>query len=320
VLIAYATSLKLPLSTTYVTFMVAMGSSLSDRAWNRDTAVYRVAGVVHVIIGWFITALIAFGSAFIMVIFMSITGFWGLLLIVFAASFLMFRSHFLHKKREGDKLKDFDNVLAKVAIRVQELKEETSLHILQALELANTVFDEQVVLLSNPKAGKVGKQHFPIKALQHQLKEIKTSLFHRIEKLEGNGDAAMLYINLLSNLQNVQQAIQLMSGLVNNHIKNHHGALDKEQILQLSLISKSLDHFTNRLIDLLRGEPSGSFEAADEFAVLDKINGAMQAEILSIRNKNANHRNSNLFNSLLLELRDLVKNSSEMVKTFIQIQ
>jgi phosphate/sulfate permease len=53
VLIAYATSLKLPLSTTYVTFMVAMGSSLSDRAWNRDTAVYRVAGVIHVISGWF---------------------------------------------------------------------------------------------------------------------------------------------------------------------------------------------------------------------------------------------------------------------------
>lgn len=60
-LIAFATSMKLPLSTTYVSFMVAMGSSLADKAWGRETAVYRVAGVLSVIGGWFITAAIAFG-------------------------------------------------------------------------------------------------------------------------------------------------------------------------------------------------------------------------------------------------------------------
>src|SRR5690606_21476418 len=60
ILIAAATSMKLPLSTTYVTFMVAMGTSLADRAWNNETAVYRVAGVLNVIAGWFLTAVIAF--------------------------------------------------------------------------------------------------------------------------------------------------------------------------------------------------------------------------------------------------------------------
>src|SRR5690606_25935791 len=63
ILIAVATSLKLPLSTTYVTFMVAMGSSLADRAWNNETAVYRVAGVLNVIAGWFLTAVAAFTVA-----------------------------------------------------------------------------------------------------------------------------------------------------------------------------------------------------------------------------------------------------------------
>ena len=60
VLISVGTSLKLPLSTTYVTFMVAMGTSLSDRAWGRETGVYRVAGVLKVVLGWFITAMSAF--------------------------------------------------------------------------------------------------------------------------------------------------------------------------------------------------------------------------------------------------------------------
>ena len=60
ILISIATSYKLPLSTTYVTFMVAMGTSLADKAWGRDSAVYRVSGVINVIIGWFLTAITAF--------------------------------------------------------------------------------------------------------------------------------------------------------------------------------------------------------------------------------------------------------------------
>ena len=63
ILISIATSMKLPLSTTYVTFMVAMGTSLADRAWGRESAVYRVAGVLNVIGGWFFTAFSAFVAA-----------------------------------------------------------------------------------------------------------------------------------------------------------------------------------------------------------------------------------------------------------------
>ncbi len=64
-LIAMATSLKLPLSTTYVSFMVAMGSSFADGAWNRESAVYRISGVMTVVAGWFITALGGFLIAFV---------------------------------------------------------------------------------------------------------------------------------------------------------------------------------------------------------------------------------------------------------------
>ena len=69
-LIALGTSLKLPLSTTYVTFMVAMGSSLADRAWSRDSAVYRITGVLSVIGGWFITAGAAFTICFVVTLIM----------------------------------------------------------------------------------------------------------------------------------------------------------------------------------------------------------------------------------------------------------
>jgi len=72
-LISLGTSLKLPLSTTYVTFMVAMGTSLADRAWGRESAVYRINGVLTVIGGWFITAFVAFTISFVVAIILS----WG---------------------------------------------------------------------------------------------------------------------------------------------------------------------------------------------------------------------------------------------------
>jgi phosphate/sulfate permease len=316
VLIAYATSLKLPLSTTYVTFMVAMGSSLSDRAWNRDTAVYRVAGVIHVISGWFFTALIAFSSAFLMVIFMCNTGIWGLVLVVFITGFFLLRSRVLHRKLEGNKLKSLDSVLAKDSIYLSELKNETATHMIQALDLANVLFDNQVTTLSNSKAIKWQQQKQQIKQLQHQLNEIQTSLFHRIEKMEGNGETAVLYINTLNKLHNVQQSARQLHLLVKEHVSNHHGELSREQVTMLKEIGKALDHFTNRLMDLLRGEPAGSFVEADEYAVIDLINSALEREMLSIKSKSANLKNVSLINALLLELRDLTHHSAEMVRYF----
>ena len=99
ILIAIATSLKLPLSTTYVSFMVAMGSSLADGAWGRDSAVYRVAGVLSVIGGWFVTALVAFSTAAVFATLMRLGG--GVAiggLIVFAA-WMLYRSHLAHRAR-----------------------------------------------------------------------------------------------------------------------------------------------------------------------------------------------------------------------------
>ena len=101
-IISFATSLKLPLSTTYVTFMVAMGTSLSDQAWGRESAVYRVTGVMAVVGGWFFTALAAFTTALIfafILYFMKLSGMLGLLLL---ASFLIFSTYRYHLRRQEE--------------------------------------------------------------------------------------------------------------------------------------------------------------------------------------------------------------------------
>ena len=93
-LISVATSMKLPLSTTYVTFMVAMGSSLSDQAWGRESAVYRITGVLTVIGGWFLTAIAACLAAFLVAIAMAYGGFWGIIALLLLAGFLLIKSTF----------------------------------------------------------------------------------------------------------------------------------------------------------------------------------------------------------------------------------
>ena len=101
ILISIATSMKLPLSTTYVTFMVAMGTSLADRAWGRESAVYRVAGVFNVIGGWFLTAIIAFVASGL-VAFLIHWNVWMIPVLLIIVAFLIIRNTLLHNKKSKE--------------------------------------------------------------------------------------------------------------------------------------------------------------------------------------------------------------------------
>lgn len=99
-LIIMGTSLKLPLSTTYVTFIVAMGSSLADRAWSRESAVFRITGVLNVIGGWFLTAAVAFISCAVVTILMYIGGMIVMFAFVILSIFILFKNNIKSKKEE----------------------------------------------------------------------------------------------------------------------------------------------------------------------------------------------------------------------------
>ena len=99
-LIALGTSMKLPLSTTYVTFMVAMGTSLADRAWGRDSAVYRITGVLSVIGGWFLTAGAAFTICFFVALFIHFGGTIAIIVLIGVAAFSLIRSQIIYKNKK----------------------------------------------------------------------------------------------------------------------------------------------------------------------------------------------------------------------------
>ncbi|MDA3953510.1 MAG: inorganic phosphate transporter, partial [Bacteroidales bacterium] len=147
ILISLATSMKLPLSTTYVTFMVAMGTSLADKAWGRDSAVYRISGVVTVIGGWFMTAITAFTVAFIIAFFISWGGVIAIIIFVFLAFFVVLRTHiFFNKKAEKEKS---EKKLDDEEIQADNIIEQCSLEVQNMLKSVVSVFSETVVGLTH---------------------------------------------------------------------------------------------------------------------------------------------------------------------------
>ncbi|HAC43016.1 MAG TPA: inorganic phosphate transporter, partial [Paraprevotella xylaniphila] len=144
-LIALGTSLKLPLSTTYVTFMVAMGTSLADRAWGRDSAVYRITGVLSVIGGWFITAGAAFTICFFVALVLHYGGNISIIALIGIAVFILIRSQVMYKKR---KAKEQGNETLKQLMQttdsteaLQLMRKHTREELSKVLEYAETNFE-----------------------------------------------------------------------------------------------------------------------------------------------------------------------------------
>ncbi|MBQ8424073.1 MAG: inorganic phosphate transporter [Coprobacter sp.] len=148
-LIALGTSLKLPLSTTYVTFMVAMGSSLADRAWGRESAVFRITGVISVIGGWFITAGAAFLISFVVVLVMYYGGVWASIAMVALGIFMLLRSNVMFSKRA--KVEKKDTIFAEIlntkdkeaiwALLRQHIVENRCAFLSDAIQIYNNITD-----------------------------------------------------------------------------------------------------------------------------------------------------------------------------------
>ena len=143
ILISIATSYKLPLSTTYVTFMVAMGTSLADRAWGRESAVYRVAGVLNVIGGWFFTALSAFVAASLMAYVLFIGGGYALVGLFVLAIFLLAKNYLTHRKKTKEQREE-DHLERAESSSTQGVIHESAKNIYRVVKRTNRIYTNSV--------------------------------------------------------------------------------------------------------------------------------------------------------------------------------
>jgi phosphate/sulfate permease len=319
VLIAMATSLKLPLSTTYVTFMVAMGTSFADRAWGRDSAVYRVAGVFNVIGGWFVTAFVAFTFAGIAVITLKLGGVFAFVGIMVLVGILLYRS----TKKYNTKVKEREANLAQFKkediATIKEMISESSSQIAKIVSKTSSLYSDVVNHLALQDLALLKEDKKKLKKLEKEVDELKSNLFYVIKDLdESSLEASKLYVLILGFLQDMVQSVGFVTNTSYAHFNNNHKSLKFNQIRDLKSIDEQLKSLFTRLEESFQTE---DFAQLDELLkeksnLTDLTSYLIQKQISRIRTTENSPKNSKLYFGLLLETNDLVKATMSLLELF----
>ena len=317
ILISIATSLKLPLSTTYVTFMVAMGTSLADRAWGRESAVYRVAGVINVVGGWFLTAITAFLAAALVAYLIS----WDMVMIpvlLVLVAFLIGRNTIIHRKKSKE-VKEQEYIERVDLITINGVIEESADHISGVANRVNKLYTNVVNDLSNHDLNKLRKTDKHVGKLNEEIDNLKDGVFYFIKSLDDTSvQASRFYILVLGYLQDVAQSISYISRASFKHVNNNHKNLKKGQL-------KDLKGIDNQLTELL-GQVSTIFElrAFDDLediliekqALLKDVSNSIEKQVTRIRQEESSPKNTTLYFSILLETQDLITALMSLLQTY----
>lgn len=307
VLIAYGTSQKLPLSTTFVTFMVAMGSSFADKAWGRESAVYRVAGVMNVIAGWLITALIAFTASGLIALILFKTGPTGVIVVTAFSAFFLIRSHVVFARKVKKDLasqKVFSSQLKDLKQAVDESNDVT----IKNLTILMGVYSASVDSLAREKRKTAEKTMLRMQELRAEANVIQHKIIKYVRKMpRHNLPASRLYIHMFDHMQDLYQSTLLISESCTEHLKNYHTTPSKKFLQQLQEFEKALTEYT-----VLMCEDIGSsrFTHAEALSSLDQklinsINQTIDEQIIALQTDSIGNRIGLLQVRILLESKDI---------------
>ena len=313
VLISIATSYKLPLSTTYVTFMVAMGTSLADRAWGSESAVYRVAGVLNVIGGWFGTAVTAFIAAAIAAILISWNKEVMIPILLLLAVLLLVRNSINHINKSKE-AKAEDNLIRVESKSVQGVIEESADTISKVLKRVSKINEDTINGLINQDLALLKKGRKTVVKL-----DLQNNIFYFIKNLdETSVSASTFYMDVIGDLQDIAQSVGFISKVSHKHINNNHKGLKKNQSKELKQIDKDLNALfvkTRAAFDL-RAFDQISNLLEEKQSLLDTVSVYAQTQVERTRTTESSPKNTTLYFSILLETEDLIKATISLLELY----
>ena len=317
ILISIATSMKLPLSTTYVTFMVAMGTSLADRAWGRESAVYRVAGVINVIGGWFLTAITAFLAAALVAYLIS----WDMVMIpvlLAVVAILIGRNTLIHRKKSKE-VKKQEYIERADLITINGVIEESSDHISEVAARVNKLYTNVVDDLANHDLNKLRKTDKHVGKLNDEIDGLKDGVFYFIKSLdETSVQASRFYIMVLGYLQDVAQSISYISRASYKHVNNNHKNLKKGQLKDLKEIDNELTSLLEKVSDVFQNRNFDELDAVlvEKQALFNDVSISIEKQVERIRTDETSPKNTTLYFSILLETKDLISALMSLLQTY----
>ncbi|MCP3942274.1 MAG: inorganic phosphate transporter [Desulfobacteraceae bacterium] len=295
--VAFGTSHKLPLSTTYVTFMVAMGSSFSDQAWGRESAVYRVTGVLIVIGGWFITALLAFIVAFIFTNIIHFFGAFGIAGLILFAGFIIWKNKKKYESKEKNK-EEINIFHLKKVENFSESVTETFDHLAHLLKGIRESFDITFDALFEEDLDKLQQERKRVKHFQNSTNIIIANIFKVLRLLQKeDGKVSYNYYQIIQRLQKLTDGHRDTVIRCTMHVANRHKGLLNVQIKELQEIKKGILHiFLKVETALSKKEIVGCRDIEEQFLYLKELVDDYNAnQIERIRNETSKTRLSIMF-------------------------
>lgn len=318
VLISIATSYKLPLSTTYVTFMVAMGTSLADRAWGADSAVYRVAGVLNVIGGWFLTAFIAFTACGVMASLIFVGGIYAILFLLIGAVFILYRNFKRHKVT-SELMEREDKLYLIETGSVQSLIVESASNISKMMSRANQIYINNIHGLATQNLDILKKNKKNVRGLTDEIELLRDELFYFIKEIdESNRAASNFYINLISCLENINQSLDYITQASHKHVNNNHKNLKYTQIKELKETQLDLEGLFNEIkftFDVKEFNQIAHILPVKQ-QLFENISSKIDHQISRTKKDESSPKNTNLFFSFLIETKDLITATLNLVELY----
>ncbi len=327
-LIVVGTSLQLPLSTTYVAFMVAMGSSLADRAWGRETAVYRITGVITVIGGWFITA----GAAFIMSFFIATLNHWGgfvamIVVMCIVAAVVINNNRKFKRKKEQEGV----DTLFRQLVRSHDKAETWQLLLQHVRNTQNDVLTFTRNTFRNITQGLMNENIRQLRTASHDIENEK-STWKRYRRKEILGMRKIDYLMAVEKntwfhlgCNNITQVIYGLKRMLEpcvEHVDNNFSPMPKDYVEEFTPLCNDVDKFLEGAQHMIT---SGNFDGVDELlvegnAIKSRISQIRHAQQDRIQRENSNIKVALLYLSTLQETQELMAAARHILRASKRFQ
>ena len=319
VLISIGTQLKLPLSTTYVVFMVSMGSSLADRAWGRESAVYRITGVTTVIMGWFITAVGGFIIALVVTLILAYGGKVAIIGVTVVCLVLLIKSNFSKPKEE--KVEEASAV-SKIGDTLKQSPEEALIayteHVCSSMEKVTMIYDRTIVAVFKENRKVLRDMVREAEDFYHSTREQKYEIIPLLRSLEESDvNTGHFYVQVVDYISETSKALLHITRPCYKHVDNNHTGLSKEQVYDLKRINDRVEEIFGEINDMLRSRTFDNMESIltkrDE--MFDLIDEVMQNQLRRLRDTGGSSSANMLFFNILTETKTMILHSRNIMKS-----
>lgn len=316
ILISVATSMKLPLSTTYVCFMVSMGSSLADKAWGRESAVYRITGVMTVVSGWFITGFGALLIAFVVALALMFGGNTAIVLVSLLCVWMLVRSNIKKNRKAAE---ESSAETANRTLSAEEIRKQCVREVSEAMRTATRIYDRTMIAVLKESRKGLKDELAKAEELYEHSRDRKKNITSILADLKDDEiSTAYYYAQMMDYMTEISRSLCNITRPCFEHIDNNHEGMDKEQIEDLRNINEDVATIFSRVNLIMQNgdfsEVQYVVELRDE--LFESISEAMTRQLHNIKHKDTttSTKASMLYLTILNETKSMVIHTRNLIK------